>query len=84
MFDSDVYRVSAASSEDGWQVSLPNALAAAKAGATVQVPVHVLRDNKADDKSTRTIVTLTATSETDPTKSATRTCAVHVKDTTPN
>jgi hypothetical protein len=29
-------------------------------------------------------VTLTATSETDPTKAATKTCAVHVKDTTPN
>jgi hypothetical protein len=27
-----------------WKVTLPNALAAAKAGATVQVPVHVLRD----------------------------------------
>jgi M6 family metalloprotease-like protein len=84
VFDSDVYRVDAASSDAGWSVTLPNALAAAKAGETVQVPVHVLRDNKADDKSTRTTVTLTATSETDPTKTATRTCAVHVKDTTPN
>jgi hypothetical protein len=84
IFDSDVYRVTAASSDAGWSVTLPNALAAAKAGETVQVPVHVLRDNKAADKSTRTTVTLTATSETDPTKTATRTCAVHVKDTTPN
>ena len=48
------------------------------------MPVHVLRYNKADDKSTRTTVTLTAKSETDPTKTATQTCAVHVKDTTPN
>jgi M6 family metalloprotease-like protein len=84
IFDSDVYRVSASSSDEGWSVTLPNALAAAKAGETVQVPVHVLRDNKADDKSTRTTVTLTARSETDPTKTATGTCAVHVKDTTPN
>ena len=84
IFDSDVYRVAATSSDAGWTVTLPNALAAAKAGETVQVPVHVLRDNKADDKSTRTTVTLTAKSETDPTKTATQTCAVHVKDTTPN
>ena len=46
-----------------------------------KVPVHVLRDNPG---STRTTVTLTATSETDPTKTATRTCDVQVKDTTPN
>jgi M6 family metalloprotease-like protein len=84
VFDSDVYRVAATSSDAGWTVTLPNALAAAKAGETVQVPVHVLRDNKADDQSTRTTVTLTAKSETDPTKTATQTCAVHVKDTTPN
>ena len=43
--------------------------------------MHVLRDNPG---STRTTVTLTATSETDPTKTATRTCDVQVKDTTPN
>ena len=84
VFDSDVYRVAATSSDAGWTVTLPNALAAAKAGETVHVPVRVLRDNKADDKSTRTTVTLTAKSETDPTKTATQTCAVHVKDTTPN
>ena len=48
-FDSDVYRVSATSSSPDWKVTLPNALAAAKAGATVQVPVHVLRDPLTDD-----------------------------------
>lgn len=83
VFDSDVYRVSATSSDAGWEVNLPNALAAAKAGETVQVPVHVLRDNKAENGSTRTTVTLTAASETDPSKTATQTCSVHVRDTTP-
>ena len=46
----------------------------------MQVPVHVLRDPLTDDgRRTRTTVTLTAKSETDPTKTATQTCAVHVK-----
>ena len=83
LFDSDVYRVSAASSSGDWDVTLPNALAAVPAGETAQVPVHVLRDN-GNGASTRTTVTLTATSETDPSQTATQTCAVHVKDTTPN
>jgi hypothetical protein len=47
-FDHDVYRVSATSSSADWKVTVPNALAAAKAGQTVQVPVHVLRDPDGD------------------------------------
>ena len=43
MFDSDVYRLAATSSSADWKVTLPNALAAAKAAETVQIPVHVLR-----------------------------------------
>jgi M6 family metalloprotease-like protein len=82
IFDSDVYRVSAASSSGDWQVTLPNALAAVEAGDTAQVPVHVLRTG--EDGDARTTVTLTATSETDSSQTATRTCDVHVKDTTPN
>ena len=49
----------------------------------MQVPVHVLRDPLTDDGDARTTVTLTAKSETDSSKTATRTCAVHVRDTTP-
>jgi M6 family metalloprotease-like protein len=81
-FDSDVYRLSATSSSDDWEVTLPNALAAVKAGETVDVGVHALR-HPADDGDARTNVTLTATSETDPSRSASSTCAVHVRDTTP-
>jgi M6 family metalloprotease-like protein len=79
VFDSDIYRVTASSSSANWKVTLPNALAAVKAGQTAEVPVHVLRTPPG---SSRTVVTLTATSETDPTKTATRTCDVHVRDTT--
>ena len=83
IFDSDIYRLSAASSSDDWEVTLPNALAAAKAGQTVQIPVHVLRNPEDDDGDARTTVTFTARSESDNSKTATRTCAVHVRDTTP-
>ena len=82
IFDSDIYRVSATSSSGAWEARLPNALAAAKAGQTVQVPVHVLRD-PGKDGNARTVVTLTAKSESDPTKTASRTCDVQVRDTTP-
>jgi M6 family metalloprotease-like protein len=80
VFDSDIYRLRASSNSTDWKVTLPNALAAAKAGQTVEVPVHVLRTPPGD---ARTVVTLTATSETDATKTASRTCDVHVRDTTP-
>jgi M6 family metalloprotease-like protein len=83
IFASDVYRVSAASSSADWEITLPNALAAVESGETAQVPVHVLRNN-GNGAANRTTVTLTATSESDPTQTATQTCAVHTKDTTPN
>jgi len=84
VFDSDVYRVSATSSSGDWEARLPNALAYAKAGETVQVPVHALRNPEDDEPDARTTITLTATSETDPSQTAARTCNVHVRDTTPN
>ena len=43
-FDQDVYRVSATSSSADWKLTLPNALAAAKAGGpAVKVDVHAFR-----------------------------------------
>ena len=81
-FAGDVYRLAATSSSGGWQVVLPNALAAADAGDTVEVPVHVVRQ-PGQGSSNSTTVTLTATSEADPSQTATSTCEVHVRDTTP-
>ena len=83
IFGSDVFRVSASSSSPDWKVTLPNALASATPGQTVQIPVHVLRDPLTDEGDARTTVTLTAKSESDASKTATRTCTVHVRDTTP-
>ncbi len=83
IFDSDIYRVSASSSSDDWEARLPNALAFAKAGETVQVDVHALRNPEDDEPDPRTTITLTATSEADQTQTATSTCDVHVRDTRP-
>ena len=72
VFDSDIYRLSASSSSADWEITLPNALATAKAGGTTEVEVHATRSSGA----TGTTLTLAARSETDPTKAATASCDV--------
>jgi hypothetical protein len=74
---SDVYRLSASLQGEGWTADLYNALATANAGETVNVPVYVTRTPGADN---RAVVTLTATSESDPTKTSTATCNLKVSD----
>ncbi|HEX8864910.1 MAG TPA: peptidase M6, partial [Lentzea sp.] len=69
--DGDVYRVSATAA-NGWTVSVPNALATAKFGGTVNVPVHAQRNNGPVTSK----VTLTAVSESNPNKQASATCTV--------
>ena len=73
-FDHDVYRVSATSSSDDWTLTLPNALAAAKPGEQAKVRVYAVRDSGA---TAGTTVTLTATSESDASKTATQTCVLN-------
>jgi M6 family metalloprotease-like protein len=65
----DVYHVSAKIDGTGWSMSLPNALATADAGEHTTVPVHAKAGTSALAK-----ITLTATSESDPTKKSTATC----------
>ena len=57
----------------GWQAVLPNALTTAKFGATAQVKVAVAANATAADTG---VVRLTATSVSDPAKTATKTCRV--------
>jgi len=64
---ADVYRLAVTITGDGWSAALPNALATAKAGASVPVQVFV---NRAASSSSKATLTLTATSESDPTKTA--------------
>jgi M6 family metalloprotease-like protein len=69
--NSDIYRLSASTSATGWEAHVKNALATAKFGETVQVPVYIA---KAAGAAAAGSVTLTATSESDPTKTMSATC----------
>jgi hypothetical protein len=70
---SDVYRLSASATGTGWSAQLKNALVTANFGRGASVPVYVGRTATSSPSST---VTLTATSESDPSKSATGKCHV--------
>jgi hypothetical protein len=72
---SDVYRLSLAVEGKGWEAKLQNALAAVKFGDSVNVPVYVSRGAGA---STGTLK-VTATSESDPTKTMTATYKLTAK-----
>ncbi|WP_240506220.1 M6 family metalloprotease domain-containing protein [Thermoactinospora rubra] len=69
----DVYRLSATVEGRGWSARLPNALAAVDARGHELVTVHAVRS---DGGSRLATVRLTATSESDPTKTMTATCHV--------
>jgi M6 family metalloprotease-like protein len=67
-FASDVYRLSVSVEGRGWTAKLLNGLAAIEAGASKPVTVYVSRGPGAVRSAT---IALRATSESDPTKSAT-------------
>lgn len=67
-FDADVYRLSASIEGPGWRAWLPNGLAAVTSGRSRPVTVLVSRDAACAKTAT---LTLRATSESDPSKSAT-------------
>jgi M6 family metalloprotease-like protein len=74
---SDIYRLEATVTGDGWSGQLYNALAAAPFGGDTEVRVYVERGESYSGNAT---VTLKATSESDPTKTATETCTVRPRD----
>jgi uncharacterized membrane protein len=67
--EGDVYRVSAEVNGKDWAISVPNALTTANAGQQVTVPVYTKAGTSPLAK-----ITLTATSESDPSKQSTATC----------
>jgi M6 family metalloprotease-like protein len=67
-FGADVFRLSVSVEGQGWTAGLQNALAAVRAGASKPVTVFISRAAGASKSAT---VTLRATSESDPSKSAT-------------
>jgi hypothetical protein len=71
--NSDVYRVSLSVDGQGWSAALQTALVALKFGESKAVPVQVTR---AAGSVREARVTFTAVSESDPSKTATVTCAV--------
>ena len=75
--DSDLYRVSASLSGAGWSAQPYNALATAEFGETTNVPVYVTRT---PGSSNRARVTLTASSESDPSETDTATCNLKISD----
>ena len=68
-FGSDIYRLSASASASGWKADLRDALGTAKFGESFQVPVYITPGSDASNT-----VTLTATSVSDPSKTATASC----------
>ncbi|RYP73957.1 hypothetical protein DL771_003268 [Monosporascus sp. 5C6A] len=73
---ADVYRLSAEVDAEGWRVVLPNALATAKFGEPTMARVAV---GAASNSTASAVVTLTATSESDPSVSVTKECVVSRK-----
>ena len=67
---SDVYRLSAKTDSRGWSVWLPNQLATAEFGKTVNVTVYAKRESGHRLAAVR----LTAKSESEPAKTDTATC----------
>ena len=66
----DIYRLSVTVAGDGWTAALQNAIAAVPFGASQSIPVFLRRDAQSAASAT---VTVTAVSESDPTKRATAT-----------
>ena len=66
--NSDVYRLTVSVEGKGWTAQILNGLAALEFGGSQQVVVYVSRQEEGDTTAT---VTLQATSESDPSKSAT-------------
>jgi M6 family metalloprotease-like protein len=70
---SDVYRLKAEVQGKGWTTQVPNALASVAFGKQALVTVNAVRESGGDRLAR---VKLTATSESDPTKTMTATCHV--------
>ncbi|HEX4814824.1 MAG TPA: M6 family metalloprotease domain-containing protein [Nonomuraea sp.] len=70
---SDVYRLTAEVQGKGWTAQVPNALAAVAFGGRANVTVNAVRESGGGRLA---LVTLTATSESDPARTMTATCHV--------
>lgn len=71
--NSDIYRLSVSVEGEGWSAQIQNALAAVEFGQSESVPVYVSRESGATPTAT---IVVTATSESDPSKTAVATLQV--------
>jgi M6 family metalloprotease-like protein len=76
----DVYRLTVSVEGEGWSAQILNALAAVETGGHQPVTVYVSREASASDEAT---LTLQATSESDPSKTAVTTLSLGTGDRTP-
>jgi hypothetical protein len=74
--ESDVYRLSVSVAGQGWRAELRNALASTNFGMSIKIPVYVTRIPGSADSAK---VTLTAKSESDPSKTASATALVKAR-----
>jgi M6 family metalloprotease-like protein len=74
--NSDIYRLSVSVEGKGWSVRLQNALSAVKFGESTEVPVYVSGEQ---GSAASAKITLTAASESDPTKKAIASCVISLK-----
>lgn len=77
---ADVYRLRAEADGAGWSTWLPTEVVAAGVDGTVDVPVYAVRSPGGQARDVE--VTLTATSESDPSVSVSATCEVGIRQTT--
>ena len=68
LFDSDVFRITSSVEGDGWETWQPHEVVAAEAGDTIPVSVYA---TAGDGAAGAARVTITATSESDPSQSST-------------
>src|SRR5690606_38149784 len=68
LFDSDVFRITSSVEGDGWETWQPHEVVAAEAGDTIPVSVYATAGDRAAGAAR---VTITATSEPDPSQSST-------------
>jgi hypothetical protein len=73
LVSNDIYRLSASATGAGWNAQLPNALAYAAFGETKSVPVYVTHADGADATA---VISLTATSVSDPAQTMTADCVL--------
>ncbi|PJJ63330.1 M6 family metalloprotease domain-containing protein [Compostimonas suwonensis] len=71
MANNDIFRITTSVNDQNWTASTPSSVVTAATGETIQVPVYIERGETSAPEAT---LTVTATSENDPTKTQSVDC----------